>query len=105
MAVAVLDPRSLIEDTSPELGAFLQLFGEICAVPSVAHVGVGSQGFAFDLWVRLSRDEVADEDAVYRALQRYRAGGDDMPIELHVIFSDEDDAAWPASVKMIFTRE
>jgi hypothetical protein len=105
MAVAALDPRSLTEGAPPELDAFLQLFGEICAVPSVSRVGVGRQGLAFDFWVRLGRDEASDEDSIYLALQRYRASGDDMPIDLHVIFPDEADVAWPLSVKTIFTRE
>lgn len=105
MALAALDPRSLTEDAPPELGAFLQFFGEVCAVPSVSRVGIGRQELAFDFWVRLSRDEAGDEDAVYLALQRYRANDDSMPIDLHVIFPDETDAAWPSSVKTIFTRE
>jgi hypothetical protein len=105
MAVGAFDPRSLAEGAPPELDAFLQLFGEICAVPSVSRVGVGRQGLAIDFWVRLSRDQNSDEEAVYYALQRYRASGDDLPIDLHVIFPDEADTASPLSVKTIFTRE
>jgi hypothetical protein len=105
MATAALDPRSLTEGAPPELDAFLQFFGEVCAVPSVSRVGIGPQGVAFDFWVRLSQNDDSDEDDVYLALQRYRAGDGSMPIDLHVIFPDESDAAWPSSVKTIFTRE
>jgi hypothetical protein len=104
MAIAALDPRSLTEDAPPELDAFLQLFGEVCAVPAVSRIGIGREGLAFDFWVRLGSDETSDEDAVYGALQRYRAHDDSLPIDLHVIFPDEPDAAWPSSVKTIFTR-
>jgi hypothetical protein len=105
VAIEALDPRSLAQDAPPELDAFLQFFGEMCAVPSVSRIGIGRQGLAFDFWVRLSRDHDVDEDALYRALQRYRARDDSMPIDLDVIFPDETDAAWPSSVKTIFTRE
>src|SRR5262245_58362600 len=105
MAVAALDPRTLVEDERPELDAFLQFFGEVCAIASVSRVGIGRQGLAFDFWVRLHREDDVDEDAVYRTVQRYRAREDSLPIDLNLIYPDENDAVWPSSVKTIFTRE
>jgi hypothetical protein len=104
MAVAALDPRSLAQDAPPELDAFLQLFGEVCAVPSVARVGLGQDGAAVGLWIRLSSGDETDEYAVYGAVQRYLANGDVLPIDLTVIFPDEAESAWPKSVRTIFTR-
>lgn len=104
MAVAGLDPRSLTQNVPAELDAFLQFFGEVCAVPSVSRVGLGPQGAALDFWVRLNRDNEADEATVYDAIQRYRASVDAVFIDLHVIFADEAETAWPTSVRTIFAR-
>lgn len=56
------------------------------------------------LSLRLSQEDDADEDAVYDAVQRYRASGDALLIDLHVIFADETETAWPSSVRTIFAR-
>lgn len=104
MAVAALDSRSLLQEAPPELATFLQFFGTVCSIAAVSMVGLGMQGAAIDVWVRLSADDEPGQDAVYGALQTLRAGGDGTLIDLHVIFADEDETAWPSAVRVVFTR-
>jgi hypothetical protein len=105
MAVAAVDSRALLLEAPPELAAFLQFFGTVCSVAAVSMVGLGTQGAALDVWVRLTGDDDASQDAVYGALQKFRAGGDGTLIDLHVVFPDEDEAAWPAAVRLVYSRE
>jgi hypothetical protein len=105
MAVAAVDSRALLQDAPPELTVFLQFFGTVCSVPAVALVGLGTQGSALDVWVRLTSADDASQDAVYDALQKFRAAGDGTLIDLHVIFPDEDESAWPGAVRVVYTRE
>jgi hypothetical protein len=105
VAVAALDSRSLLQEAPPELAAFLQLFGTMCSIPAVATVGLGTQGAAIDIWVRLTSDDDESQDALYSALQKFRAGGDGPLVDLHVIFPDEDETAWPSTARVVFTRE
>lgn len=104
MAIAALDSRSLLHDAPPEYAAFLQFFGTMCSIPAVSRVGLGAEGAAIDVWVRLTSDDDQSQDALYAALQKFRADGDGTLIDLHVIFPDEDDAAWPCTARVIFTR-
>ena len=105
MAIAAIDSRALLQDAPPELTAFLQFFGSVCSIPSVSLIGLGAQGAALDIWVRLSSEDDASQDAVYDALQKFRATGDGALIDLHVIFPDEDESAWPNAVRVVYTRE
>jgi hypothetical protein len=105
MAVAPLNPRSLMQGAPPELDAFFRFYGTACSIPSVSRVGLGPTSEVIDVWVRLNRDHEGDQDTLYGALQRYRAGGDDIFVDLHVVFPDEDDIVWPASVRTLFERE
>jgi hypothetical protein len=105
MAVTVLDSYAWLQDAPPELASFLQLFGTMCSVPAVAMIGLGTQGAALDLWVRLRSDDDESQDILYGALQKFRAIGEGTLIDLHVIFPDEDAVAWPSSARVVFTRE
>lgn len=104
MAIAAVDSRLLLHDAPPEFAAFLQFFGTACSIPAVAMIGLSAEGVAIDVWVRLTNDDDPSQDALYTALQKFRADGEGTLIDLHVIFPDEDATAWPRTARVIFTR-
>jgi hypothetical protein len=108
MAVEALDTLFPKQGPSPVANAFLRFYGVVCSIPSVQRVGLDIENLIWNVWVRLDNGNEADEDAVYTALQRYRAGAateERVDIDLHVIFPDEPESAWPSSIKPIFVRE
>jgi hypothetical protein len=89
----------------PEVVAFQQFFGTLAANPSVRLIGIDSLAGYADLWVRLGDDDDANETAIYTALSAYHATPDvETPIDLHVVFADEADTAFPADIQLLFRR-
>ncbi len=95
----VLDPQQVAD---PEVAAFQQLFGTLAANPSVQVIGINPLGTIINLWVRLGDADEGNEDAIYGALQQYRAGGPERLIDLHVVFADEPETAYPSSVRVLY---
>ena len=88
----------------PEFAAFQQFFGTLVGNPSVQIIAVDDLGGHVDLWVRLGDDD-ANETAIYTALSAYHASeGVATPIDLHVIFADEDEAAFPSGLQPLYRR-
>ena len=104
MAVAELHPQRALAWANPEDEEFLRLFGAICAVPSVGLVGMEREGGALGIWVRLVEDDEESEHRVYDAVIHSRSTGVLPPVELHVVFADEDDAAVPSDARIVFQR-
>jgi hypothetical protein len=89
----------------PELAAFQQFLGTLAANPSVLIVASDPVGGYVDLWVRLADDDDDNETAIYAALSTYHASeGVETPIDLHVVFADEDEAAFPADIQPLYRR-
>jgi hypothetical protein len=89
----------------PELAAFQQFLGTLAANPSVQLVATDPVGGHVNLWVRLADDNEDNETAMYAALSAYHASdGVETPIDLHVIFADEDEAAFPSGIQPLFRR-
>jgi hypothetical protein len=90
----------------PELVAFQQFFGTLAANPSVQLIGVDELGGYLDLWVRLGDDDQANESAIYAALSAYHASeGVETPIDVHVVFADEAESAFPAGIQILYRRQ
>lgn len=107
MVVAEAPHRSLLQDQPPEIADFLRLFGTICSIPTVARVGMLMEAAILHLWVRLSDDDEHGQDVIYDALRRYRASDSEgkTHVELHVVFADEDESAYPSDATVYFARE
>jgi hypothetical protein len=108
VAVVALDSRSPMQVPSPGADAFLRFYGTVCAVPSVAVVGLVIDDPTWHVWIRLGRDDEADQDQIYAAMQQYRASGTlagHVDIDLHVVFPNEDPAAVPGAATVLFARE
>ena len=88
----------------PEVAAFQQFFGTLAANPSVQMIGVNPLGGILDLWVKLRDDDEGNEGSIYDALQSFRARGGETLVDLHVVFADERDEAYPSSVKVLYRR-
>jgi hypothetical protein len=106
--MATLLQRRAIESRrgiDPELAAFQQFFGTLAANPSVQRIAIDDVGAHLDLWVRLVDDDDDNEAAIYAALSTYHASdGVQQPIDLHVVFADEDEAAFPVNIQPLFQR-
>ena len=96
-AVAPHPMHRVLGATEGEIPAvFMQFFGELCASPFVRLVGVTDEGVdALHLWVRLGVDDEEQEERIYRSLQVYRASGQGVPIDLHVVLASQPDAVFP----------
>jgi len=108
VAIEALDLRALNQPETPGLDAFLRFVGSVCAISSVALVAVVPDGLIWNVWVRLSADIEGDQDRLYIALQRYRSSvppNERPDVDLHVVFPDEDEAAFPAAATIHFARE
>ncbi len=88
----------------PGHAEFLRLFGAICAVGAVGRVALGVDGAELVLWIRLTEDDIQSEHRVYEAEGEYLAAQASPPVELHVIFADEDESAFPSDLPVIFDR-
>jgi hypothetical protein len=89
----------------PEVIAFQQFFGTLAANPSVLLIGIDSLAGYADLWVRLGDNDESYENAIYAALSAYHATPDvETPIDLHVVFADEAETTFPASIQLLFRR-
>src|SRR5215213_1536123 len=98
----MIEPQALLD---PEVIAFQQFFGSLAANPSVRHIGIDALGGYVDLWVRLDDDDEANESAIYAALSAYHASqGVETPIDLHVVFADEAEAAFPSGIQLLFSH-
>src|SRR4051794_40904320 len=98
----MIEPQPRID---PEVVAFQQFFGSLAANPSVRRIGVDPVGGYVDLWVRLGDDDEDNERSIYAALSAYHASEDvETPIDLHVVFADEDEAAFPSGIQLLFSR-
>ena len=106
--MATLMPRRASEPhrgVDPELAAFQQFLGTLAANPSVQIVATDPVGGYVDLWVRLSDDNEDNETAIYAALSAYHASeGVQTPIDLHVIFADEAESAFPSGIQPLYRR-
>lgn len=107
MAVTEASRRSLIQDHSPDTRAFLQFFGTLCSIPVVRRIGCVFEGALMHQWVQLSDDDEAGQDAIYDALRRFQTAEGTWlgSSELHIVFADEDDSAFPADAEILFVRE
>jgi hypothetical protein len=108
MAVASLHPMSRVlapvEHEQP--AAFMQLFGEICASPIVQRVGISDEGIdGLHVWVRLDVDDDEQEEALYRSLQAYRATGQGVPVDLHVVLASQPDGVFPSDIHVLYKRQ
>jgi hypothetical protein len=89
----------------PEVAAFQQLFGTLAANPSMQLIGIDEPGGYANLWVRLGNADEAIERANYAALSAYHASeGVETPIDLHVVFADEAENAFPSGIQLLFSR-
>ncbi len=104
MAVAALPAEKSSPWMEPGHTGFLRLFGAICAVGAVGRVALGSDGSTLTLWVRLTEDDIPSEHRIYEAEGDYLAAKASPPVELRVIFADEDESAFPSEVPVIFER-
>lgn len=107
MVLAEAPRRSLLQDCPPEVREYLRFFGSVCSVPTVVRVGTVTEGAVLHFWVQLSDDDERGQHVIYDALRRYRAGPSDkkIPLDLHVVFADEDDSAFPREAEIDFARE
>jgi len=107
MAVALLHPSSQIQDISPAVTDYLRFFGTVCSVQSVARVGTVVEGAVLHLWVDLSDDDERGQNVIYDALRRYQASehAHAVTVDLHIVFADEDETAFPSNVELDFVRE
>lgn len=108
MAVAGLHPmtRVLTPGEPENPAAFMQLFGEICASPIVQRVGVSDEGIdGLRVWVRLDVDDDEQEEGIYRSLQAYRATGQGIPVDLHVVLAIQPDSVFPGDVHLLYVRQ
>ena len=107
MVVAEALPRSLIQEYSPEVRAFLRFFGTLCSIPTVDRIGRVVEGALIHHWVKLNDDDEAAQDAIYDALRRFLADESTRTgtAELHIVFADEDLSAFPPEADVIFIRE
>ena len=84
----------------------MQLFGEICASPIVQRVGVSDEGIeGLHVWVRLDVDDEGQEEGIYRSLQAYRATGQGVPVDLHVVLASQPDDVLPADAHLLYQRQ
>lgn len=108
MALAGVHPiaRVLSPDEDASLSTFMQLFGEICASPIVQRVGVSDEGIeGLHVWVRLDVDDEGQEEGIYRSLQAYRATGQGVPVDLHVVLASQPDDVLPADAHLLYQRQ
>jgi hypothetical protein len=107
MVVAEAPYRSLIQDQSPDVRAFLRFFGTLCSIPTVERIGYVFEGGQVHHWVRLNDDDEDGQNAIYDALRRFQAaeGVAVGTTELHVVFADEDPLAFPPEADVLFVRE
>jgi hypothetical protein len=104
MATAVSRVLESQDAADPEFAAFQQLFGTLAANPSVQLIGIYPLS-GIDLWVRLRDDDEDNENAIYTALSAYHSSeGVSAPIDLHVVFAEERDSAYPSSVRVLYRR-
>jgi len=89
---------------SHQEAALQQLVETLAANPSVHVIGVDPLGSTVDLWVRLGDGDEGNEDAIYDALQAYRASSPERLIDLHVVFAQEDDGAFPSGIQRLYRR-
>jgi hypothetical protein len=107
MATAGVHPiaRVLSPDDDASPATFMQLFGEICASPIAQRVGVADEGGeCLHVWVRLGLDDEDQEEAIYRSLQAYRATGQGVPVDLHVVLAAQPDGVFPSDAHLLFVR-
>lgn len=107
MVVAEASYRSLVQDQSPDVRAFLRFFGTLCSIATVERIGYVFEGGQVHHWVQLNDDEEDGQNAIYDALRRFQAteGIAVGTTELHVIFADEDASAFPSEADVLFVRE
>ena len=85
---------------------FLQLFDRICASPIVQRVSVSDEGIdELHVWVRLDVDDEEQEEAIYRSLQAYRATGQGVPVDLHVVLATQADGVLPSDAQVLYVRQ
>ncbi len=104
MVVTDVAPGGQRSWVTPKNAEFLRLFGAICAVPSVARVGTLPEASALALWVKLGANDEDHERQIYAALRHYRSAAADVPVDLHVVFADEDEPAFPSAADVVFQR-
>jgi hypothetical protein len=99
--------RSLIQDQSPDVRAFLRFFGTLCSISTVERIGYVFEGAQIHHWVQLNDDDEDGQNAIYDALRRFQAaeGIAVGTTELHVVFADEDASASPSEADVLFVRE
>jgi len=91
--------------SDPEVAAFQQFFGTLAVNPSVQTIAMDPLGGYVDLWVRLGDDDEEQENAIYTALSAYHASaGVETPVDLHIVFADEPESAFPAGIQLMFRR-
>ena len=108
MPVAGLHPMTrVLSPAEPENpAAFMQLFGEICASPIVQRVGISDEGIdGLHVWVRLDLDDDEQEEGIYRSLQAYRATGQGVPVDLHVVLAAQPDGVFPRDAHLLYKRQ
>jgi len=90
-----------VEDEIPAV--FMQFFGELCSSPIVRLVGVSDEAIdGLHIWVRLDVDDEPQEERIYRSLQAYRASGQGVPIDLHVVLADQPDNVFPDDAHILY---
>jgi hypothetical protein len=107
MVVVEAPYRSLIQDRSPDLRAFLRFFGTLCSIPTVERIGWLLEGGQVHHWVQLNDDDEDGQHAIYDALRRFQSaeGVAVGTTELHVVFADEDASVFPPEADILFVRE
>jgi hypothetical protein len=89
----------------PDVVAFQRFFGMLVINPAVEIVAADRLSGYVNLWVRLTDDNEAHEYAVYDALRSYHASdGVQTPIDLHLVFADEPETAFPSQLQILFRR-
>jgi len=107
MAAAAPHPMSRVLDADEgEIpAAFMQFFGELCSSPIVRLVGVSDEERdGLHIWVRLDVDDEEQEEGIYRSLQAYRASGQGVPIDLHVVLASQPDHVFPDQAHILYRR-